>query len=219
MARTLVDIQDDLMENARRAIGPGVTKAETVRTALEIMSRSARQTEALRWFAEADPLADLRDPDLRKRSLVLTIRHTDGRAVLYLVDNSVLQRMRRAEVLASTMSLVDAGGVLASCVVSVDEASYSARSASDLHDVRQRLREDFRFLEQDTGSDQIVEEIRQALFAAGKGRAAGTRDLAIAAVAVRYDAVVLHYDEDFAHMASVMPRFRQQWVITKGSID
>lgn len=68
MARTLVDIPDDLMERARRVIGPGATKAETVRTALEIMVRRARQTEALRWFAETDPLADLRDPSLRKRA-------------------------------------------------------------------------------------------------------------------------------------------------------
>lgn len=137
----------------------------------------------------------------------------------YLVDNSVLQRMGRAEVLASTMSLVDAGGELASCAVSVDEASYSARSARELQDVRKRLTGDFRFLAQDAASDRIVGEIREALFAAGKGRAAGTRDLLIAAVAIRHDAVVLHYDEDFAHMASVMPSFRQQWVITEGSID
>lgn len=68
MARTLVDIPDDLMENARRIIGPGATKAETVRTALELMVRRAHQTEALRWLAEADPLADLRDPDLKKRA-------------------------------------------------------------------------------------------------------------------------------------------------------
>lgn len=139
--------------------------------------------------------------------------------MLYLVDNSVLQRMGRAEVLASTLLLVDAGGEMASCAVSVDEASYSARSASDLQDVRKRLREDFRFLEQDTQSDRVVDEIRQALFAAGKGRAAGTRDLLISAVAIRHDVVVLHYDEDFVHVASVMPRFRQRWVVTKGSID
>lgn len=42
------------------------TKAETVRTALELMVRRARQKDAVKWFAEADALADLRDPKVKR---------------------------------------------------------------------------------------------------------------------------------------------------------
>lgn len=66
MARTLVDIPDDPLETARQLIGPRATKAETVRTALEMMVRRARQKDAVKWFAEADPLADLRSSKVKR---------------------------------------------------------------------------------------------------------------------------------------------------------
>jgi aryl-alcohol dehydrogenase-like predicted oxidoreductase len=42
-------------------------------------------------------------------------------------------------------------------------------------------------------------------------------DTVIAAWAVRNDAVVLHYDQDYDHIASVVPRFKEQWTVLRGS--
>jgi Arc/MetJ family transcription regulator len=65
MAKTLIDIPDELMRDARNALGPGTTKAEAVREGLRVLVRTARQREGIRWLAEEDPLADLRDDEVR----------------------------------------------------------------------------------------------------------------------------------------------------------
>ncbi len=68
MSRTLVEIPDELLAEARRIAGPGVSKAATVRLALMEMVRRHRQLETVEWFAESDALGDLNDPDVRKRA-------------------------------------------------------------------------------------------------------------------------------------------------------
>ncbi len=68
MSRTLVDIPDELLAEARRIAGPGMSKAGTVRLALTEMVRRHRQLEAVEWFAESDALGDLNDPDVQKRA-------------------------------------------------------------------------------------------------------------------------------------------------------
>lgn len=65
MTRTLVDIPDDLMEEARAVVGPNATKVETVTRSLREMVQRHRQLENIAWLAEADPLASLRDPEVR----------------------------------------------------------------------------------------------------------------------------------------------------------
>jgi predicted nucleic acid-binding protein len=57
-----------------------------------------------------------------------------------------------------------------------------------------------------------------ALWQAGKGRAAGVIDVAIAATAVSFNAVVLHYDSDFDHIADVYPPMKAWWVVPRGSV-
>ena len=63
--KTLIDIDDDLLERARQLIGPNTTKRDAVNTALSRFVRLHAQREAVDWIAEADPIADLRDPDVR----------------------------------------------------------------------------------------------------------------------------------------------------------
>ncbi|NNH70237.1 type II toxin-antitoxin system VapB family antitoxin [Nocardia uniformis] len=53
MAKTLIDIPDDLMEQARQVTG-GATKTETVRTALRLLVRQQQQHDAIAWFADND---------------------------------------------------------------------------------------------------------------------------------------------------------------------
>ena len=68
-------------------------------------------------------------------------------------------------------------------------------------------------------TDQVVIDIRSALWQAGKGRAAGVIDVAIAAAAVAFAATVLHYDSDFDHIVDVFPQLEARWVVPRGSID
>lgn len=60
MARTMIDLDDDLVAAAREALGTG-TKRDTVHAALKDVVRRHAAREYLDWMA-TDPLPDLRNP-------------------------------------------------------------------------------------------------------------------------------------------------------------
>lgn len=61
--------------------------------------------------------------------------------------------------------------------------------------------------------------IQNALFNGGLLRAVGAVDTVIAAYAITNDAVVLHYDGDYEHVARVRDDFRQLWIAPRGALD
>ena len=65
MSKTLIDIDDELLDRARQLIGPNATKRDAVNTALSRFVRLHAQREAVDWIAQADPVADLRDPEVK----------------------------------------------------------------------------------------------------------------------------------------------------------
>jgi Arc/MetJ family transcription regulator len=65
VSKTLIDIDDELLDRARQLIGPNATKKDAVNMALSRFVRLHAQREAVDWIAEADPVADLRDPDVK----------------------------------------------------------------------------------------------------------------------------------------------------------
>jgi Arc/MetJ family transcription regulator len=65
MSKTLLDVDDALLERARAILGPGVTKKDAVNTALAKLVRLHDQREAIAWITATDPIADLRDSDVR----------------------------------------------------------------------------------------------------------------------------------------------------------
>jgi hypothetical protein len=137
----------------------------------------------------------------------------------YLVDNSVLQRLPRSpEVQTAVNALLDAEHEFCCSSLTLDEFGFSARSAADHAEASRRLHTSFLYLPASPETDQIVLDIRSALWRAGKGRAAGVIDVAIAATAVCFNAVVLHYDNDFDHIADVYPPLNAQWLVPRGSI-
>ena len=139
---------------------------------------------------------------------------------VYLVDNSVWQRVARSSAVQDTLrSLTAAGHRLGSCSASLDEASYSARSLTDLRRVRARVAGGTAFLASDPEGDGEVQRIRERLFAAGLGRAAGVIDVQIAAAAITHRARVLHYDHDFDLIAAAAPELQHDWVVPRGTID
>jgi predicted nucleic acid-binding protein len=139
---------------------------------------------------------------------------------LYLVDNSVLQRLPRSVAVQNAVAVIlDAEHELCCCAVTLDEFAFSVRSAADHADGTQRLRTSFLYLRASPNTDQIAIDIRTALWRAGKGRAAGVIDVAIAAIAVHSNATVLHYDGDFDHISEVYSQLQAEWVVPRGSID
>ncbi|HEY1831677.1 MAG TPA: PIN domain-containing protein [Acidimicrobiales bacterium] len=138
----------------------------------------------------------------------------------YLVDNSILQRLpRSSEVQIAVGEILSADHELCCCALTLDEFAFSARSAGEHAEGTRRLRTSFLYLPSSALTDQVVIDIRSALWQAGKGRSAGVIDVAIAATAVSFDAVVLHYDSDFDHIVSVYPQLSARWVVPRGSID
>lgn len=142
---------------------------------------------------------------------------------LFLVDNSVIQRLRKAPVREAWDRLRETGDI-ATCLPTLLEAGYSARSAADyerLIDLELRAKVVL------APHPEIVEtalRIQAALFTAGTGRAVGVSDLQIAATALYHSSparpvIVMHYDADFDHVAAVEPGFRSQWIVPRGSAD
>lgn len=138
----------------------------------------------------------------------------------YLVDNSVLQRLPRSgRIRAVVTRILDADDELCSCTATLDELAYSTRSRAEHAETVRRLRYSFLYLPLTPVIDQLVIDIRTALFAAGKGRAAGVIDVQIAAIAVHHHTTVLHYDSDYDHIHDAYPRLSARWVVPRGSID
>ena len=134
----------------------------------------------------------------------------------YLVDNSVLQRLPRSPtVQAAVGALLDAEHELCCCALSLDEFAFSARSAAEHTEATRRLRTSFLYLPLSPHIDQIIIDIRAALWSAGTGRAAGVIDVALAATAVHAGATVLHYDSDVDHITAAYPLLRAEWVVPR----
>jgi len=63
VSKILVDVDDELMARAQKLLGG--TKKDTVNQALSYLLRMRSQQDVLDWLRDADPLADLRDPEVR----------------------------------------------------------------------------------------------------------------------------------------------------------
>lgn len=142
---------------------------------------------------------------------------------LFLVDNSVIQRLAKPQIRAAWDRLRERGEI-ATCLPTLLEAGYSARSAADyqrLIDLESRAKV---ILPPQPGVAEVALRIQAALFAAGIGRAVGVSDLQIAATALHHSSlgrpvIVVHYDADFDHVAAVEPGFRSQWIAPRGTAD
>jgi predicted nucleic acid-binding protein len=137
----------------------------------------------------------------------------------YLVDHSVLERLAQsAEVQSAVGALLEADHELCCTSLTLDGFAATARSAVAHAEGTRRLRTSFLYLPSSTDTDQIVLDIRSALWQAGKGRTPGVLEVAIAATAVTASAVVLHYDRDFDRIADVYPPLKSHWVVPRGSV-
>ena len=117
---------------------------------------------------------------------------------LFLVDNSVIQRMATPQVRAAWDRLRERGDI-ATCLPSLLQAGYSARSASE-HQRLMELERSARIVlpPRDTVLE-IASGIQAALFASGAGRSVGVSGHQVAATALHHSGPnlsvsVVHYD-------------------------
>lgn len=136
-------------------------------------------------------------------------------ALTWLVDTSVLTRLPNSEVRAAVSPLVEQGRV-GRCTMSDLETGFSARNANEW-DALQRALSIFPVVDVVSSDFDQARESQRALAALGlKGRK--VPDLIIAAVALRMELTVLHYDRDFELIEQVTGQ-PTRWVVERGTID
>lgn len=136
---------------------------------------------------------------------------------LFLIDTSALMRANDKTVREIIEDQIDAG-VAATCATIDLEVGYSAHNPAGLNKIRQVRRELYVNLPLDERATKRALNVQQFLANKGLHRAAGAMDLLTAAVAELHRAIVLHYDADFEHIASVTGQ-QTHWIMPRGSID
>jgi predicted nucleic acid-binding protein len=135
---------------------------------------------------------------------------------LYLIDTSAHARVADETVRKVIAGLV-VDGAAATCVTVDLEAGYSGRDHNDVTEIARRRRDLYVNLPISEAIAQRAREVQVRMAARGHHRAAGVIDLLTAAVAEHHDAVILHYDADFEHIAATTGQ-PQAWVVPRGSV-
>jgi predicted nucleic acid-binding protein len=135
---------------------------------------------------------------------------------LYLIDTSAHARTSDPMVRKIVAGLV-ADGAAATCVTVDLEAGYSGRDRDEVEGIARRRRELYVNLPISEAIAQRAREVQLRMAARGHHRAAGVVDLLTAAVAEHHDAVILHYDADFEHIAATTGQ-PHNWVVPRGSV-
>lgn len=142
---------------------------------------------------------------------------------VFLVDNSVVQRLADSRIRGAWNKLIEVGDI-ATCLPTLLEAGFSARNAADHAAILSFELEAKLMLAPTPEVAETAVALQKALFAIGHGRAVGVSDLQIASTALHYAerlnrrVVVVHYDSDFDHISRIRPEFDAQWIVPRGSV-
>lgn len=133
----------------------------------------------------------------------------------YLIDKSAYTRIRIPAVreVVEPLLLDDRVAV---CPMVTLELLYSAKSTED-HDRLSALLGELPSATMNAATWSVALDLQRRLSRRGQHRIA-IPDLLIAAAAIQYDLVVLHYDKDFDLIAAVSD-LQHQWVVDKGSVS
>ncbi|MFF1732017.1 PIN domain nuclease [Streptomyces sp. NPDC058247] len=134
-----------------------------------------------------------------------------------MIDNSAMNRYKRATVAARLEPLIR-GGIVATCGALEIEALYSATSPSDYERMRAMRAAAFRYVDTDEDDWQQALSVQRELAAKSQHRGPKVPDLLIAAVAQRYNLTLLHYDSDFDRIIEHTGQ-KGEWVVPRGSVD
>jgi predicted nucleic acid-binding protein len=136
-------------------------------------------------------------------------------ALKYVVDTSVLKRLGVPAVRERVESLA-AAGELGRTSISDLEVGYSARNAQEWDELMAAL-DAFEAIETTAAHVHRALQVQRVL-ASKSQRGRKIPDLLIAAAAEELGATVLHFDADFARIASLTGQ-RCEWVVPAGTID
>lgn len=140
-----------------------------------------------------------------------------GPGQLYLIDTSAQARYRNPAVRRVIAGLI-VDRAAATCVTVDLEAGYSGRDLADVRVIADRRRTLYVVLPMTEVIAERARDVQVRMAARGHHRAAGVIDLITAAVAEHHGAVVLHYDADFEHIATVTGQ-PHSWIAPRGSLD
>jgi len=135
-------------------------------------------------------------------------------AVTYLLDTSVLTRLR-VPVVRARIEALDASGLARTTVTDL-EIGFSAQSGTNWDRLMAALAA-FERVEIEPGHFARARQVQRLLANRGlEGRK--VPDLLVAAAGEATDRIVLHYDADFDHIAGVTAQ-PTEWVVSRGTID
>lgn len=133
---------------------------------------------------------------------------------MFLLDTSVLTRLRTPSILQRIEEL-DAAGLALTSMTDL-EIGFSARNADEWDRLAVALGA-FRRIDVEAHHFDRAQQVQRGLAADGlRGRK--VPDLLIAAVAEATSLTVLHYDADFDQIGAVTGQ-PTQWIVERGSID
>lgn len=139
-----------------------------------------------------------------------------GQGQLYLIDTSAQARFRHPAVRKVIAGLI-VDRAAATCVTVDLEAGYSGRDLADVRIIAERRKGLYVVLPMTEMIAERARGVQIRMAARGHHRAAGVIDLITAAVAEHYGAVILHYDADFEHIATVTGQ-PQSWIAPRGRL-
>ena len=133
-----------------------------------------------------------------------------------MVDNSAYNRLKFDSVRDRLEPLLRAQ-LVATCGIIELEALYSAESKSNYEEIRGQRGAILTYL--DTTEDDFQWALTKQYELAKKAQHRGMKlpDLLLAAVAMRHNLTILHYDSDFDRLAQVTGQ-RVQWVVPRKSV-
>lgn len=140
-----------------------------------------------------------------------------GVGKLYLVDTSAQARSKHPAVRTVIAGLI-VDRAAATCITVDLEAGYSGRDLADVRTIAERRRSLYVVLPITEAIAERARDVQIRMAARGHHRAAGVIDLLTAAVAEQHNAVILHYDADFEHIAAITGQ-PQLWVAPRGTLD
>ncbi len=136
-------------------------------------------------------------------------------ALRFLVDTSVLKRLRHDEVRGAIEPLADRGELGRPSICDL-EVGYSARNATEWDELLTALDA---FARIETSAAHLARALQvQRLLAERSKRGRKIPDLLVAAAAEELSISVLHYDANFDLIAEVTGQ-ASQWVVPAGTVD
>lgn len=134
---------------------------------------------------------------------------------MYLVDASVLTRLRNDRMRAVVRTYSDQNSIARASITDL-EYLYSARNSGEWHELNETINV---FVSVEVQARHFSRALQvQKMLADRSQRGRKIPDLLVAAVAEDKNYIVLHYDSDFDLIAEVTGQ-SCQWVIPAGTID